>query len=74
MINGMYISTMGAMVQATRHATIANNLANVNTTGYKPDWARFRHIPSESEWNPEIRIAPDEILRRTGGGAWMECV
>ena len=72
MINGIYLSTMGAMVQSTRHATIANNLANVNTTGYKPDWARFRHIPSESEWNPARRFTADEVLRYTGGGAWME--
>ena len=74
MINGIYLSTMGALVQAERHATIANNLANVNTDGFKPDWVRVRAIPSESDnpvWNPTIRFNIDKVLSKTGGGAWL---
>ena len=72
MINGIYLSTMGALVQSERNATIANNMANVNTDGFKPDWVRVRAIPTESEWLPDRRINIDRILSQTGGGAWME--
>lgn len=73
MINGMYISTMGAMVQASRTDNIANNLANVNTNGFKPNYTRFRALPTESEWSPTVRrINVDDILRHTGGGTWLE--
>jgi len=72
MINGIYLSTMGALAQSGRHATISNNLANVNTSGFKPDWSRFRAIPAENVWHPERRILWDEILAKTGGGVWNE--
>ena len=75
MINGIYLSTMGALVQSKRHATIANNLANVTTDGFKPDWVRVRSVPSESDnppWNPTTRLNIDKILSKTGGGAWLE--
>ncbi len=72
MINGMYLSTMGAMVQNARHGTIANNLANTNTTGFKPDWTIFRAIPAESLIEPGHRAEVDRILEQTGGGAWLE--
>lgn len=71
MINGMYISTMGAMTQVSRHATIANNLANANTDGFKPDWTRMRAIPTESLMHAG-RVGVDKILEQTGGGAWLE--
>ena len=72
MINGLYLSTMGALVQSERNATIANNMANANTDGFKPDWVRVRSLPSESNWPPDRRLNHDEILRHTGGGAWLE--
>ncbi|MCA9247282.1 MAG: flagellar basal-body rod protein FlgF [Planctomycetales bacterium] len=39
---GMYISAEGAQAQAKRMEVIANNLANVNTPGYKRDVATFQ--------------------------------
>ena len=39
---GMYISAEGAKAQATRLETIANNLANVDTPGFKRDVTTFQ--------------------------------
>ncbi len=39
---GMYMSAEGAQVQSQRLEVIANNLANVNTVGFKPDVAGFQ--------------------------------
>ena len=42
MAYGMYISAEGALAQSVRLETIANNLANVDTTGFKRDLAIFQ--------------------------------
>lgn len=39
---GMYLSAEGAQVQSTRLEVLANNLANVDTPGFKRDVATFR--------------------------------
>jgi len=36
-IRGLYISASSAITEAKRVDVIANNIANVNTTGYKKD-------------------------------------
>ncbi|MFH0911598.1 MAG: flagellar hook-basal body protein [Planctomycetota bacterium] len=71
MINGVYLSTMGALVQAGRHGIIANNLANANTVGFKPDIPTFRELLPESRLQPGRRIGLDELLEQLGGGAWL---
>src|SRR4051812_30349505 len=45
MINGLYNSASGMNVELARQDAIANNIANVNTTGYKKDEAVFRAFP-----------------------------
>jgi len=72
MINGMYLSTMGAMVQVARHGSTANNLANTSTPGFKPDWTLYRAIPAESVLLDGNRAEIDRILQETGGGVWLE--
>ncbi len=72
MIYGMYLSTMGAMVQSSRHASTANNLANSNTVGFKPDWTQFQVLPAESELQGSHRRAIDGLLEQTGGGVWLD--
>ena len=72
MIYGMYLSTMGAMVQSQRHATISNNLANTNTNGFKPDWSVFKEVPVENVFHPDRSLQWDRILMNTGGGVWNE--
>lgn len=45
MIRGLYISASGMMSELTRNDVSANNLANVNTSGFKKDTATFRAFP-----------------------------
>ncbi|MFW5856699.1 MAG: flagellar hook-basal body protein [Planctomycetota bacterium] len=71
MINGMYLSTMGAMIQSTQHGLVANNLANSETAGYKPDYGTFRELLAESALQPGWRPEINELLEKTGGGVWM---
>jgi flagellar basal-body rod protein FlgF len=42
MAYGLYISAEGALAQQTRLEALSNNLANVNTTGFKRDLALFQ--------------------------------
>lgn len=42
MLRGLYIAASGMLAQQVRHESIANNLANADTTGYKADEAVFR--------------------------------
>ncbi|PLX16354.1 MAG: hypothetical protein C0601_10315 [Candidatus Muiribacterium halophilum] len=46
MIRGIYTSTSGMLCEQARQDVIANNLANVDTTGFKKDIAVFRDKPS----------------------------
>lgn len=46
---GLYISAEGAQAQSVRMETIANNLANVNTPGFKRDLAVFQSRFAEAE-------------------------
>ena len=39
MIRGLYTATTGMISEAIRTDVISNNVANVNTTGYKKDEA-----------------------------------
>jgi flagellar basal-body rod protein FlgG len=46
MINGLYTSASGMNAELTKQETIANNIANVNTAGYKKDQALFSAFPT----------------------------
>jgi len=59
MINGLYTSASGLLMQQTRLDTISNNLANVNTTGYKKDQAVF------TLFRPTDDRIPQEMIRNT---------
>ncbi len=43
MQNSMFSGVFGALTTEHRMATISNNLANANTTGYKPDTVSFKN-------------------------------
>ena len=45
MIRGLYTSASGMIVQMEREDTIANNIANVNTAGYKKDQTVIKQFP-----------------------------
>ncbi|MDF2929627.1 MAG: flgG 2 [Anaerospora sp.] len=46
MIRGIYTAASGMLAESARTDTIANNLANVNTAGYKKDVAITKDFAS----------------------------
>lgn len=69
---GLYMSAEGAKAQSQRLEVLANNLANVNTVGFKPDvsafQARFAEAIQEGQATPG-----DRSINDTGGGvSFME--
>jgi flagellar basal-body rod protein FlgF len=68
MIRGLYISASSAVAETKRIDVIANNMANVNTTGYKKDVMVTENFP-------EILISKinggfdKDLLRREASGA-----
>lgn len=55
---GIYSAVSGAMAQSSRLDTIANNLANVNTTGFKKDRQVFSEYLSAHEKAPDVMQVP----------------
>lgn len=64
------MSADGAQVQAQRLEVIANNLANVNTVGFKPDVAGFQARLSEAIQRGHASHG-DRSLNDVGGGVSM---
>jgi flagellar basal-body rod protein FlgG len=50
MVRGLHIAASGLLAQQVRHETIANNLANADTTGYKADEVVFRTALDKAIW------------------------
>ena len=59
MSGGMYLAAAGAMVQQMRLEVLANNIANINTNGYKGEKTIFR--VNEETTAPEEEPTTDEI-------------
>src|SRR5436309_14554618 len=64
---GMYISAEGAAAQAQRLEVIANNLANVDTPGFKQDVPTFQARFSEAIQKGQARSG-DRSMNDIGGG------
>lgn len=58
MSKGIYTAVSGAMAQTARLDTIANNLANVNTPGFKRDGQLFREYLTSYEKEPGTITVP----------------
>lgn len=67
---GMYLSAEGAQAQVTRMEVIANNLANVNTPGFKRDVASFQARLAEAILQGEDQVGT-ETINQVGGGIMM---
>ena len=50
MLRGLHIAASAMLAQQIRHQTIANNLANADTTGYKADDTVFRTALDNAIW------------------------
>ncbi|MDZ4689361.1 MAG: flagellar hook-basal body protein [Planctomycetaceae bacterium] len=67
MIYGLYLSAQGAETQALRQAVLANNLANAQTTAFKPDVPVFQaHLPFDAQ-HQQATDVPPTIDDQTGG-------
>jgi flagellar basal body rod protein FlgG len=64
---GTYISAEGAAAQAQRLEVIANNLANVDTAGFKQDVATFQARFAEAIQQGQAQ-AGDQSINDVGGG------
>jgi len=70
MISGLYISAAGTHVQSIARDVHANNLANVNTDGFKRDMALFLLRRAESVEAPFPEWA-DQTWDAAGGGTFL---
>lgn len=66
---GLYVSASGVLTQTYRQDVYANNLANVHTTGFKPDVAIVQGRPSESveDESSDFDVS-NKLLDQLGGG------
>lgn len=69
MIYGMYVSAAGAMANSYRQDVVANNLANVDTVGYKRDLAMFRSRMTAAQESGASRYS-SSLLEGIGGGVF----
>lgn len=78
MIKGLYTAASGMMLQMSKQDVVANNIANVNTGGYKKDSVICQSFPSmlisrlgESQENAlgEEQMLPPVVIGPVGTGA-----
>ncbi|MHC4416526.1 MAG: flagellar hook-basal body protein [Planctomycetota bacterium] len=64
---GLYLSATGVLTNMHRQDVIANNIANVNTVGFKPDAVHIRQrLPERLE--ARAPTDPHRLLETLGGG------
>ena len=69
---GLYLSTAGALTNMHRQDVLANNLANVNTVGFKPDTVLTRQRLPERLESSSADTDPQWLLERLGGGQFLQ--
>ena len=68
---GLYLAAGGTMTSMHRLEVAANNLANANTTGFKPDLAVSQaRLPARLN-DAAMAAPPRELLEQLGGGHWL---
>ncbi|HEY8490775.1 MAG TPA: flagellar hook-basal body protein [Dehalococcoidia bacterium] len=77
MIRGLYTAAAGLITGLRRQESLANNLANVNTTGYKADVNALRSFPAvlvtEVDGGPlPVRLPTAQLLGVLGTGVLFE--
>jgi flagellar basal body rod protein FlgG len=69
---GLYLSAGGALASMHRENVLANNLANLNTIGFKPDHVDARQrLPARLE-DAASFADPQMLLEQLGGGLLVE--
>jgi flagellar basal-body rod protein FlgF len=68
---GLYLSAAGALTSLHRQDVHANNLANMNTIGFKPDEAYTRHrLPERLE--SAAMVDPNWLMEQLGGSQHVQ--
>ena len=68
---GLYLSASGVMVNAHRQDVLSNNLANVNTVGFKPQFSDVRQRPAERIEDGVADFGVSQfMLEQLGGGVY----
>ena len=65
---GLYVSASGVLTNLYRQDVFANNLANVETVGFKPTLASIRQRDPESVEDPGSLGVSQRLLDQLGGG------
>lgn len=68
---GMYISAEGAAAQSRRIEVLSNNIANVDTPGFKRDFLVMQSRHSEAI-DQDLAVEGDESINDIGGGVLAE--
>lgn len=71
MVNGLWLSADGLIAQQYRQDVIANNLANVDTAGFKPDRVAFAERLNEAVLRGAVGES-DPTLSRSSGGLFSD--
>ncbi len=69
---GMYISASAVSAAMARQDVISNNLANVNTVGFRPDSLDVRLRQAVAEEDGLVGVPSNKLLERLGGGVIPE--
>ncbi len=69
MVYGIYQSAAGLQVNQYRQSVLANNLANVQTAGFKPDLTLVRERPVESREDGAAPSLSHPVLDELTGGS-----
>lgn len=68
---GLYLAASGLLVNMHRQDVVANNLANVHTVGFKPQFASFRQRDPERIESGLALEDPNLLLEKLGGGVFL---
>lgn len=68
MIYGMYLSASASLTQMARQDVASNNLANVDTVGFKPDAFLIRQREAARPEDGLYHLDSNNMLERLGGG------
>jgi flagellar basal body rod protein FlgG len=68
-LKAMYLSANAALSQAERYDILANNLANANTVGFKPQRPQFREVLAEAVTREYGESAVEALAGSTLAGA-----
>lgn len=71
MIHGLYTAGWGAVAARLHQEVVANNMANVNTSGFRSDWASMRSYKNLEELRGAPPTAGRQVLWTIGGGAMV---